>query len=96
MTERKRQNLIQELFETEEKYLDNLKLVFEVGQGFVSFELKMDLADVYQTNPSIKHLDKAGDLDPFHQLERFDNHQYKVDKVFENQEDNGPTAVNSW
>ena len=30
MTERKRQNLIQELFETEEKYLDNLKLVFEV------------------------------------------------------------------
>ena len=31
MAERKRQNLIQELFDTEEKYVDNLKLVFEVG-----------------------------------------------------------------
>jgi len=30
MNERKRQNLIQELYDTEEKYLENLKLVFEV------------------------------------------------------------------
>ena len=31
MAEKKRENLIQELFKTEENYLDNLKLVFEVG-----------------------------------------------------------------
>ena len=31
--ERKREKLIQELFQTEETYLDNLKLVFEVSRG---------------------------------------------------------------
>ena len=30
--ERKREKLIQELFQTEETYLDNLKLVFEVSR----------------------------------------------------------------
>ena len=33
--DKKRENLIQEIFQTEESYLDNLKLVYEVrpGQG---------------------------------------------------------------
>ena len=32
LEERKREKLIQELFQTEETYLDNLKLVFEVSR----------------------------------------------------------------
>ena len=32
--EKKREKLIEELFQTEETYLDNLKLVYEVGGRF--------------------------------------------------------------
>ena len=67
MAERKRQNLIQELFDTEEKYIDNLKLVFEVGWDVFSIFLKWgNDSDIHQTNSIFQHADQAGDLNPFH------------------------------
>ena len=68
MAERKRQNLIQELFDTEEKYIDNLKLVFEVGwEAFrIFWKMSQWILDIHQTHTIFQHADQAGNINPFH------------------------------
>ena len=45
--EKKREKLIEELFQTEETYLDNLKLVYEVGGRFYSLILELSHIQIF-------------------------------------------------
>ena len=97
--ERKRQNLIAELYSTETAYVDNLKLVFEVRQNHSPlwsqtqlFTLLPPRQGVHQEHPERQPADQAGHLHPLHQLEGPDRGQHQAAEVAEDPSDDGAAA----
>ena len=98
--ERKRQNLIAELYSTETAYVDNLKLVFEVRQNHSPlwsresqlFTLLPPRQGVHQEHPERQPADQAGHLHPLHQLEGPDRGQHQAAEVAEDPSDDAAAA----
>ena len=94
--ERKRQNLIAELYSTETAYVDNLKLVFEVRQHHSPFSSRFTLLPprqgVHQEHPERQPADQAGHLHPLHQLEGPDRGQHQAAEVAEDPSDDAAAA----
>lgn len=86
-SEKKRQNLIDELYQTEVAYVDNLKLVFEVFYYYTEQWTLFHhwyLKGFHKKYPCIQHAVQAGIVHSLHKLEGSDCNKHQVIEVYEN------------
>ena len=95
--EKKRRDLIEELYKTEELFVENLKLVYEVKprrrESVFNRTFLIGFCKIYK---KVQSSVKTRDFHFVHQLEGLDHNEHQVAEVLEDQADHAEGPADHW